>query len=63
MIGNIEVKEDGKDGKVLLELTLSKGGQLSKTGKSKIYASTTGFIEVKLVDGVYLLNLNLIKKG
>ena len=56
MIGTIEGKLNG--GKLTLEIGLDKLGQVSRTGKSKIHASTGGFLDVE----GYSVNMNIIKK-
>lgn len=56
MIGQISTQE--RDGKVIITIDTDPNGVLSKSGKSKVYASTQGFVSV----GEYQLNLNLIKK-
>ena len=55
MIGKIETVSD--KGKLIITITPGPG-QESKTGKSKVYASTQGFIQADK----YSLNLNLISK-
>ena len=55
MIGTIETTTDGK--KIVITITPGTG-TISKTGKSKVYASTQGFIQADK----YSLNLNLIAK-
>ena len=57
MIGTIETTIDNK-GKIVITITPGPG-QESKTGKSKVYASTQGFIQADK----YSLNLNLIAKN
>ena len=55
MIGTIEVTTE--KGKIIIMITPGPG-TISKTGKSKVYASTQGFIQADK----YSLNLNLIAK-
>ena len=55
MIGTIETTAE--KGKIIITITPGPGQQ-SKTGKSKVYASTQGFVQA----GTYSLNLNLISK-
>ena len=59
MIGQISATEKG--GKVVIEITPDKAGKISSTGKSKIYASTSGFAAVQGTTG-FSFNLNLLKK-
>ena len=56
MIGKIDIATD--KGKLIIMITPGPGQQ-SKTGKSKVYASTQGFVQVDK----YSLNLNLIAKN
>lgn len=52
------------NGKLTLEAEISTNPPYSKTGKSRIAASTNGFISVQSDDGkTYQLSVNLIVKG
>lgn len=57
MIGQVNTQE--RDGKIVITIDPDPKGVLSRSGKSKVHASTQGFISA----GDYQLNLNLIRKG
>lgn len=51
-------------GQLILSAPVNPNPPYSKTGKSRIAASTNGFINVPADDGkVYQLSINLIVKG
>ena len=53
-----------KQGKLILDAEISKNPPYSKSGKSRIAASTNGFITVESDDGKqYQLSINLIVKS
>jgi hypothetical protein len=62
--GGIRMKAQVKDGKLIMEAEISANPPYSKSGKSRIAASTNGFINVQSDDGkTYQVSVNLIVKG
>lgn len=58
------MKAQIKNGTLTLEAEISANPPYSKSGKSRIAASTNGFISVSSDDGkTYQLSINLIVKG